>query len=151
MKLINYVVCSSRGTRHSVNSYHRYQHRTNPSNEPIKLLSLQNNTNPAKCGSRSMRPAVVFILISTDPNNSRGLIQPNAVPPSIRTRIDHNLIREGIRFTGRNRRDMIFIPVHNRQNLQRRLLQHIAHGLADLCSLCTPSISIILASATIGL
>lgn len=65
-----------------------------------------------------------------------GLIQTYTVPPAIGARVDHDAIRERVRLAGRDRRDVVFIPVDDRQDLQRSLLEHVGHGRADFGSFC---------------
>lgn len=63
-------------------------------------------------------------------------IQPNtdAILPTVAPRIQHDAIRERIRFAGRDGRDMVLIPVDDGEDLEGCLLEHILHRFADFCA-----------------
>lgn len=73
-------------------------------------------------------------------------IQPDTNPilPTIAARIQHDAIRERIRFTSRDGRDMIFISIDDGENLEDCLLEHVLHSFADFRALCNLSALIFL-------
>jgi len=64
------------------------------------------------------------------------LVQSDAVAPAISPGVDNNPVREGVRVTGCNGRDMILVSIDDVEDLQCCLLEHVRHGFAHFRSLC---------------
>lgn len=59
------------------------------------------------------------------------LVQAEPVLPAVRAGIQNDSIGKGVRVAGGDRRNVIFIPIDDGEDLQRRLLEHVLHRLAD--------------------